>query len=132
MSQIRIVAPEEVARLMEEEGYAYVDVRSQPEFEAGHVPGAVNVPLNHQLDGRMVPNPDFLATMTARFAKDAKLIIGCKAGTRSAKAAAVLRDAGYENLCDMSAGFDGKRDAFGRPVPGWNDGTRPVERGPAA
>lgn len=131
MSQVKIVAPEEVASLMDE-GYTYVDVRSQPEFEAGHVPGAVCVPLNHQVQGRMVPNPDFLATITSLFAKDAKLIIACKAGTRSAKAATVLRDAGYENLCDMSAGFDGKRDAFGRPTPGWNDGTRPVERGPAA
>lgn len=128
MSHVKIVAPDEAAQLIEA-GYTFVDVRTQTEFEAGHVPGSVNVPLNHQVAGRMVPNPDFMTTMTSRFGKDAKLILGCKSGTRSARAATLLREAGYGDLCDMSAGFDGKRDPFGRPMPGWNDGNRPVERG---
>lgn len=128
MADVKIVSPEETAQLLEQ-GYTYVDVRSEPEFEAGHVPGAWNVPLNQQGPGGMVPNPDFLSVMEALFPKDAKLIIGCKTGARSAKASATLKNAGFEVLCDMTAGFDGKRDPFGRLTPGWNADQRPVERG---
>jgi rhodanese-related sulfurtransferase len=77
----------------------------------------------------MVPNPDFLSVMEALFPKDAKLVVGCKMGGRSAKAVAALQSAGFQALCDMSAGFDGKRDPFGRAVPGWNAEQRPVEQG---
>ena len=34
------VSPEEARDLMDKEGYAYLDVRSVPEFEAGHPTGA--------------------------------------------------------------------------------------------
>lgn len=44
---VTTVSPEEARGLMEREGYTYIDVRSIPEFEAGHPAGAVNVPLLH-------------------------------------------------------------------------------------
>ncbi|NLE85662.1 MAG: rhodanese-like domain-containing protein [Myxococcales bacterium] len=128
MTDVKIVSPEETADLLQA-GYTYVDVRSEPEFEAGHVPGALNVPISHQGPAGMVPNPDFLRVMEGLFPKDAKLVVGCKMGGRSAKATATLKQAGFVELCDMSAGFEGKRDPFGRPVPGWKDGTREVETG---
>ncbi len=131
MSNLKTVSPEETAALMAE-GYTYVDVRSEPEFEAGHVPGAINVPLNMAGPAGMVPNPQFTAVMQAAFGKDEKLVVGCKMGGRSAKAAQTLVQAGYTNLCDMTAGFDGKRDAFGRLTPGWNADGRPVETGNTA
>jgi rhodanese-related sulfurtransferase len=128
MSDVKIVSPEETAQLIDQ-GYTYVDVRTEPEFEAGHVPGAVNVPISHKGPGGMLPNPEFVAVMVAAFPKDTKLIVGCKMGGRSAKAVAALRQAGFAELLDMSAGFEGQRDAFGRLTPGWNDQTRPVEIG---
>ena len=33
---VKRVSPEDAQRLMDKEGYVYVDVRSIPEFEAGH------------------------------------------------------------------------------------------------
>lgn len=131
MANAKIVTPDETLQLLEQ-GYVYVDVRSEAEFEAGHVPGALNVPISHQGPGGMVPNPEFLAVMEALFPKDAKLIVGCKMGGRSAKATAALSQAGFTELCDMSAGFDGKRDPFGRPTPGWKADGRPVETGAPA
>lgn len=128
MAQIRSVTPEEASALLAE-GHVYVDVRSEPEFEAGHVPGALNVPLLHQGPGGLVPNPEFLSVMQQAFGKGEKLIIGCKAGGRSKKAADQLAQAGYTELADMSAGFDGSRDAFGRAVPGWSKKELPVEPG---
>ena len=39
------IRPEEAKRLMDESNYAYVDVRSEPEFLNGHPSGAVNIPV---------------------------------------------------------------------------------------
>jgi rhodanese-related sulfurtransferase len=125
---IRSVSPEEASALLAE-GYVYVDVRSEPEFEAGHVPGALNVPLLHAGPAGMTANPEFLSVMQQSFGKDEKLIVGCKAGGRSKKAADQLAQAGFTELTDMSAGWDGARDAFGRVVPGWSKQGLPVEPG---
>lgn len=125
---IKSVTPEEAAALLAE-GYVYVDVRSEPEFEAGHVPGALNVPLLHQGPAGLLPNPEFLAVMQQAFAQGERLIVGCKAGGRSKKAADALAQAGFQDLSDMAAGWDGSRDAFGRVVPGWSKKELPVETG---
>ena len=63
------VSPDEAKALIDREGYVYVDVRSVPEFEAGHPTGAYNVPLMHQGPAGMTPNPDFLDVMEKSFAK---------------------------------------------------------------
>lgn len=125
------VSPEEAAALLAD-GYVYVDVRSEPEFEAGHVPGALNVPLLNQGPGGLVPNPEFLSVMQQAFGTGEKLVIGCKAGGRSKKASNQLSQAGFTELSDMSAGWDGSRDAFGRAVPGWSKLGMPVEQGKPA
>jgi len=127
----RSVTPEEAAALIAQ-GYVYVDVRSEPEFEAGHVPGALNVPISHQVATGLTPNPDFLSVMQQAFGKGEKMIVGCKAGGRSKKAVDQLSQAGFSDLSDMSAGWDGSRDAFGRAVPGWSKLSLPVETGKPA
>jgi rhodanese-related sulfurtransferase len=126
----RHVTPEEAKDLMEKEGYVYVDVRSVPEFKAGHPTGAYNVPLNHLGQGTMSPNNDFLPAMEKLFPKDAKLIVSCKAGGRSAKAAAALEGAGFTNVADQHAGFDGAMDPATKtvPVPGWRPKGLPVSQ----
>jgi rhodanese-related sulfurtransferase len=112
------------------EGWTYVDVRTIEEFEAGHPPGAVNVPLMHAGPSGMVPNPDFLRVMGAAFAPDAKLVVGCKAGGRSARAAQALRGAGFTSILDQRAGWDGARNPFGQVTePGWSRAGLPVEQG---
>jgi rhodanese-related sulfurtransferase len=128
---IRSVSTEEAAALLAD-GYVYVDVRSEPEFEAGHVPGALNVPLLHQGPGGMTANPEFLTVMQQAFGRDENLVVGCKAGGRSKKAVDELSKAGFTELADMSAGFDGSRDAFGRAVPGWSKQGLPIEQGKPA
>jgi rhodanese-related sulfurtransferase len=122
------VSPEDAAALLAE-GYVYVDVRSEPEFEAGHVPGALNVPLLNQGPAGLVPNPEFLSVMQQAFGTGEKLVVGCKAGGRSKKAVDQLAQAGFTDLSDMSAGWDGARDAFGQVVPGWSKRGLPVEQG---
>jgi rhodanese-related sulfurtransferase len=109
---VKRVDPEEAQRLVRDEGYAYVDVRSVMEFDDGHPEGAYNVPL--------LDNPDFVAVMEGLFAKDAKLVLGCKAGGRSLRAAGMLAGVGFTELIDQKAGYHGQSDPFGRTVEqGW-------------
>ncbi len=107
-------------------GHKYLDVRSIPEFEGGRPAGAINVPLMHSQGGSMAPNPDFLAVVEACFAKDTPLVVGCRSGQRSARAATLLAQAGYRNVVDLLGGFGG--DAT---HPGWGSSGLPVEAGPS-
>lgn len=122
------VTPAEAQQLMEEEGYAYLDVRSIPEFEGGHPKGAYNVPLKHMGAGGMKPNEDFLAEVESTFGKGSKLIVACKAGGRSRAAAAQLEEAGFQHVLDQFAGYSGARDTMGRlQEAGWAAAGLPVE-----
>ena len=130
MPEIKRVSPAEAKELVDRQGYVYVDVRSVPEFEAEHPEGAVNLPLMHMGASGMAPNGEFLQAMQRAFPKDAKLVVGCKAGGRSLRAAQVLTQAGYTNVIDQRAGFDAARDAFGQVIePGWKGAGLPIEKG---
>jgi rhodanese-related sulfurtransferase len=120
------VTPEEARALMDGEGFAYIDVRSVPEFEAGHPSGAYNVPLLHMTRMGMAPNPDFMAVMQSRFPSDAKLVVGCKSGGRSHQAAALLQAAGYTQVVELPSGFEGAFHPSGRIEPGWRPRGLPV------
>jgi rhodanese-related sulfurtransferase len=124
---VKRVSPAEARDLIDKQGYVYVDVRSVPEFAAGHPKDAYNVPLMNMGPGGMAPNPEFLAVM-GTFPKDAKLVVGCKAGGRSARAASMLESAGYTSVVDQRAGFEGAPDpATGRITePGWRPAGLPV------
>ena len=124
---VKRVSPAEARDLIDTQGYVYVDVRCVPEFAAGHPTGAYNVPLMNMGPGGMTPNPDFMAVMGS-FPKDAKLVVGCKAGGRSARAASMLESAGYTSVIDQRAGFEGAPDpATGRIAePGWRPAGLPV------
>ncbi|XYH98971.1 rhodanese-like domain-containing protein [Sorangium sp. So ce1128] len=128
MADIKRVSPEEAKRLIEEEGYLYLDVRSEPEYAAGHPSGAHNVPLMHAGAGGMKPNPDFLDVVCSLYAKDAKIVVGCRSGQRSMRAAEAMVSAGYTGVIDQRAGFEGPRDAFGALTErGWGPAGLPVE-----
>jgi rhodanese-related sulfurtransferase len=125
---IKSVTPEE-ARALLAQGAVYVDVRSEIEFQQGHPPGALNLPIAHLGPGGMTANPDFLGVAQRAFGRGEKLVVGCKAGGRSRRAAEMLVQAGYTDISDMAAGWEGSRDAFGRPLPGWSRRNLPVEAG---
>jgi len=129
MADIKRISPEE-ANAKLGEGYTYVDVRTVEEFEAGHPAGALNVPIAFAGRAGMVENPDFVAVMAALFAKDANIVVGCKAGGRSLRAAQVLSAEGFTGVVDQRAGWDGARNAFGQVTePGWSRAGLPAESG---
>ena len=124
---VKRVSPKEADQLMKEEGYVYLDVRSIPEFDAGHPAGAYNVPLLHQAPSGMRPNGEFMPVVTAVFPKESKLVLGCRSGNRSLRAAEALLSAGYADVVDQRAGFGGARNPFGQvEEPGWQDSGLPT------
>jgi rhodanese-related sulfurtransferase len=123
------ISPKEASDKLAE-GYTYVDVRTVEEFEAGHPPGSVNVPIMLASPRGMVHNPDFMRVMSSAFSKDAKIICGCKQGGRSVRAAQLLIGAGFTNVLEQRAGWDGARNPFGQiSEPGWSRLGLPTEQG---
>jgi rhodanese-related sulfurtransferase len=119
------------ARDKQRDGYTYVDVRSVPEYDNGHPEGAVNVPLLN-LDahsGQMMANREFLDVMRANFRSNARLLIGCQSGARSAQAAEMLALAGFDDVLNVTGGFAGARDPItgGVHAEGWTQAGLPVE-----
>ncbi len=125
---VPLVLPEEAQRLLEQ-GYTYVDVRSEPEFAEGHPVGACNVPLLRVEGDRLVDNSEFVDVMRHAFRTTDPLVIGCRSGSRSHVAAERLREAGFGDLAELKNGFLGARDDFGRRLPGWVQRGLPVEAG---
>jgi rhodanese-related sulfurtransferase len=115
------------------QGYTYVDVRSIPEFENGHPAGAVNIPLLHRnaQSGHMMPNPEFIDVMRANFPCDAKLLIGCQVGGRSANAAQLLAQAGFTDVSNVVGGWGGASAGMPglAPAEGWAQAGLPAEAG---
>lgn len=121
------ITPEEADRLAREEGYVHLDVRSVEEFRLGHPAGAYNVPLQHQGPEGLVDNPDFLRVVQACLPSEAGLVVACRSGNRSRRAAAMLVAAGYTRVVEQRAGFAGARDPFGRASEsGWQRTGLPV------
>ena len=114
------VDPKEAKTLLEQ-GWTYIDVRTEAEFDAGHPAGAINIPLT---------SPDFLAVIQTHFKPEVPLVIGCQMGGRSARACLALESVGYQQLADQIGGWGGQRDGLGRVVvPGWLDLKLPVGGG---
>lgn len=105
-SEIRTVSLEELERRLEAgEPYVLVDVRERDEVQKGRLPGAVHVPrglLEMQAEQRL---PD----------KDAKIVVYCAGGTRSAFAAKTLAELGYAHVESAMPGFD-RWKALGHPI----------------
>jgi len=129
MGDIQRISPQEANEKMAE-GWTYVDVRTVEEFAEGHPAGAVNVPLAHAGPTGMTPNPEFVSVMEGRFGKEGKIVVGCKSGGRSMRAAQALVANGFSHVLEQRAGWDGAHGPFGqRAEPGWSRTGLPVEQG---
>lgn len=89
----RITAVALAAQLEAAEPPVVVDVRSEQEWSASHLPGSVNVPLNH-LRERIDSLP-----------ADRPLVVHCEGGYRSAIAASLLAGHGRRDVLDLVGGY---------------------------
>lgn len=126
------MTPEEAHRLVEEEGYRLLDVRTVDEFEAGRPAGSHNVPLLvvDPATGMRRPNVAFVDEVSERFGVGARLVLTCQSGGRSARAAALLLEAGFTDVVDQRAGWGGERAPGGKlRTPGWKAAGLPTATG---
>jgi rhodanese-related sulfurtransferase len=74
-----------------------VDVRTLEEFQQGHVPNAINVPLSDIID-----NPAILTPF-----KEKLIVLYCRSGYRAGKASEALHKEGHENLRHLEGDIQG-------------------------
>lgn len=84
------VTYDEVKSGLEEGKIVLVDIREPHEFVAGHVPGAINLPLS-RLTPAALPKPG-----------EKKVVIMCRSGNRSGRLAQMLPSAGRDDIADYS------------------------------
>ena len=70
-------------------GAVLLDVRTPKEFEAGHLPGAKNIPVQELAQALDTVGPP-----------RARVVVYCHLGHRSAAAASLLTRAGFD-VCDL-------------------------------
>lgn len=93
---------EAVAMMEEESNYVILDVRTTQEYQDEHIPDAINVP-NETIDTEEIPElPD----------KEQLILVYCRSGNRSKKAAGKLAALGYTNIVE----FGGINDWPGETV----------------
>lgn len=82
---------------------AVLDVRSGAEWEAGHVPGSVNLPINR------------IAERLAEIPKDRPVIVHCQTGARAMVGVGLLRAHGFEGVEHLAGDF-AEWTRSGRPI----------------
>ncbi len=86
-------APEELSDAIDKQDVYLIDVRSQEEWDEGHIEQAA-----HHFLGRL-PNT------AQQIPGDAKVVTQCRSGARSAIAASVLQSLGHKDVVNMSGGY---------------------------
>ncbi len=86
------ITPEEALEMMEkDDGHVIIDVRTQEEYDEGHIPDAVLIPNETIASEPPAELPD----------KDQIILIYCRRGNRSKDASQKLADMGYTNIYEF-------------------------------
>jgi len=80
--------------LDQKKGMMLLDVRSDKEYEQGHIPGAVHVPLSD------------VGNKVKKLKKDKELVVYCRNGNQSIWAIKRLMGMGYKNLYNLRGGYN--------------------------
>ena len=83
---------EKAKEMMDTQEVIVLDVREQDEFDAGHIAGAVLLPvgtITKETAGTVIPELDSI------------VLVYCRSGNRSKTASTVLADLGYTNIYEF-------------------------------
>ena len=78
----------------QKKGMAILDVRTNKEYEQGHIPGSVHVQLSE------------IGDKVKKLKKDKELVVYCQNGSRSVWAIKRLMGMGYKNLYNLKGGYN--------------------------
>ena len=91
------ITAEEAKQIMDsEEGYIILDVRTQEEYDEGHIPGATQI-SHEEIEEKA---EDVLTD------KDQLILVYCRSGRRSKIAAEALVELGYTNIKEFGGIID--------------------------
>lgn len=94
-AQVASVTPKEAAAMFAEKKAIIVDVRENDEWKAQHIAGAIHIPLT-QVETRLSELAQY---------KNSPVILQCRSGKRSAKAAGILASAGFTQAYNLTGGI---------------------------
>ena len=98
-----VTAPELAAQLRAEQDLVVLDVREEVEWNEGHAPGALHIPMRQ------------VASRLAEVPRDRRVAVMCRGGARSSLVASMLQSHGFGNLMNTWGGMTGWVEA-GLPV----------------
>ena len=93
---VNITAEEAKQIIDTEEGYIILDVRTQEEYDQGHIPGAILIP-----DTEIKAKAEDVLTD-----KEQMILVYCRSGRRSKLAAETLVELGYTNIKEFGGIID--------------------------
>lgn len=93
LDTIEEISAAALAEIVKKNNVKVLDVRRTSEFEAQHVKGFENFPL------------DFINKNMSALNRENKYYLHCQSGYRSVVAASILRARGFENLVNVAGGF---------------------------
>lgn len=96
------ITTDDLESMKAEDDFVLVDVLSRDHFEEGHIPGAINIPMDEVADHA-----------PALVTKDQKILVYCADTECSAsdKAAETLEEHGFDHVMDYEAGKEGWESA---------------------
>src|SRR5690349_15947012 len=94
---VKRVDVEQFDKLRADKNNVVLDVRSPKEFQAGHIPGAVNIDVRG----------DDFNEKVAKLDKNKTYLVHCAGGVRSASACKKMEGVGFKELYDLAPGFKG-------------------------
>ena len=93
---MNITAQEAKAIMDSESGYIILDVRTQEEYDSGHIPNAI-----------LIPDYEITARAEAELTdKNQLILVYCRSGRRSKLAAEALVELGYTNIREFGGIID--------------------------
>lgn len=81
-----------------------LDVRNPDEFKSGHIPNAINIPVD-----RLASK---LSTLNSY--KNSEILVYCASGGRSSKAANILSKRGFSKVYNLSGGISSYKGKLNR------------------
>ena len=86
------ITQEEAKEMMDTQDVIILDVREQDEYDSGHIPGAVLLPvgtIDEETAAEVIPETD------------STVLVYCRSGNRSKTASSTLAELGYSNIYEF-------------------------------